>query len=797
MVRAAKILLILMVLVGVQTASAGNNVKLVWFNWISPAVLEPDGTWTFAYMIERDYTYHTTCYYDMDLYLSTDTFLDGSDFYLGTYEQEMAGSAIMISNTPEVIVQDRDLPPNGLYYVIMYVVPGFLTPLDPDMSDNVYTFGFRVTVDSGTSSTYTISGHVRDSTGQGIPGVTLGDLPGAPVTDSQGFYSSTVDYGFTAVVTPAANNLTFVPSLRSYSNVTQNFLADDYTAQLVQCKISGRVLFPSGKPVAGVTVDFDELDGETVSLITDPNGYYGHYVASGWSGSIQPAKDTYTFSPASRGLTDVLLNTEANFVADRAGILYVDPNAPGNNDGSNWPNAFTCLQDAIAEASANNDIYVAHSTYRPDEGSLNTPEDSYATFQLVTGAGLYGGFPNGGGDWSQRDPSTHTTVLSGQLSGGQAFHVVTGADGAVLDGFVVSDGNAGLSATDGRGGGVYIHNVDVTVRNCVFQDNYANEYGGAVYAIADSRGDSISLTLDDCVFENNISRKGGALFASKLATVGIVDCTFSQNSVLNLGGAMFAEYCGTVDLSRSNFFDNEAYEDGGGAVFSSVDNARAANSIFVGNISEQGAGGAISGEDSVVDIANCTIANNASLFSPNGGGVFGSYSTVSALNSILWGNTGNGSSSLRAQIYSAPQNAAVDYSCVRNLDSSVGGTGNIGSDPNFVNTNEADYHLKISSPCINRGSPNADYTGQYDIDGNRRLRYGRADMGADEFVGIDGDLQPDGVVNMADVAIMAKFWNMTCSAPDWCSDCDINQNTNVDLADAVVVAERWLSPLVE
>lgn len=713
MARATKILLILMVVGGGQTASA-DNVELVMFNWIATGngILEPDDTWKFTYIIDRNY--NVSCNYDLEMYLSDDDALDGSDFYLDTYVQYVPydpyGETRFIPNpAPQVTVQDWPLPPNGWYYVIMKLKPGSGAPADPDPSDNVKPFGFSIQIDSGI---YTISGQVENSAGQGIQGVTLSGLPGEPVTDSQGFYTGTVDEGFTAVVTPSADNLSFTPSSISYSDVTEHF-DHDYTAQLVQCKISGLVRFLNGKPVAGATVDFD--DGAVSSVTTDTNGYYEHYIASGWSGSIQPAKNTYTFSPASTDLTNVLVNTEVDFVAGRVGILYVDLNATGNNNGADWPNAFTRLQDALDEASTNNDIYVASGTYKSDEGGFGTPSDSNATFQLIAGAGLYGGFPNGGADWNQREPSNYPTILSGNISGfGQAFHVVTGADGAILDGFVISDGNAGDLGTNGCGGGMYIDNVNLTVRNCIFRYNYAYEDGGAVYAFADNPGDSISLTLNSCIFENNITRDRGTIYTEN--------------------------------------FD--------------------------------------------VEIENCTIADNASNSSPNGGGVYGSNSSVTVLNSILWSNTANGSSSLQAQIYSTPQSPAVEYSCVQNLGG-AGGTGNIESDPDFFDADGADYHLNITSPCINSGSPDPDYTDQYDIDGDRRLRYGRADMGADEFVGIDGDLQPDGVVNMADVGILASFWNMTCGAPDWCSDCDINQNTHVDLPDAVVVAEHWLSPLVE
>ena len=44
-----------------------------------------------------------------------------------------------------------------------------------------------------------------------------------------------------------------------------------------------------------------------------------------------------------------------------------------------------------------------------------------------------------------------------------------------------------------------------------------------------------------------------------------------------------------------------------------------------------------------------------------------------------------------------------------------------------------DYHLMASSPCINRGDPNSDLTGQTDIDGDPRVVQDRIDIGADEY----------------------------------------------------------------
>ena len=57
------------------------------------------------------------------------------------------------------------------------------------------------------------------------------------------------------------------------------------------------------------------------------------------------------------------------------------------------------------------------------------------------------------------------------------------------------------------------------------------------------------------------------------------------------------------------------------------------------------------------------------------------------------------------------------------------GTGNIASDPDFVNG----YHLGAGSPCIDTGTNQAWMTTATDLDGNPRIANGIVDMGAFEF----------------------------------------------------------------
>jgi len=57
------------------------------------------------------------------------------------------------------------------------------------------------------------------------------------------------------------------------------------------------------------------------------------------------------------------------------GVIYVDDDAAGANNGSSWANAFNYLQDALEVAESGDEIRVAQGTYKPDRGAGITPYD--------------------------------------------------------------------------------------------------------------------------------------------------------------------------------------------------------------------------------------------------------------------------------------------------------------------------------------------------------------------------------------------------------------------------------------
>ncbi|MGB2863584.1 MAG: hypothetical protein WBC05_09695, partial [Sedimentisphaerales bacterium] len=77
----------------------------------------------------------------------------------------------------------------------------------------------------GKIQTFTISGQV------GLPGVEMLGLPGNTVTDENGLYRTTVDYGWTGTVMPRKEGYRLKPPSRNYNKVTADLNNQNYTAE--------------------------------------------------------------------------------------------------------------------------------------------------------------------------------------------------------------------------------------------------------------------------------------------------------------------------------------------------------------------------------------------------------------------------------------------------------------------------------------------------------------------------------------------------------------------------------------
>jgi predicted outer membrane repeat protein len=265
------------------------------------------------------------------------------------------------------------------------------------------------------------------------------------------------------------------------------------------------------------------------------------------------------------------------------------------------------------------------------------------------------------------------------------------------------------------GGAICCYYANPTIRNCILSGNSAYGYGGGLCAYGRYVGGySPIMTIADCNIANNYAGDSGA-GACLLTDCEVSTCVIRDNECLGDGGGIWTY--GDMTISSSIICGNTAGNKGGGGYF-----------WF-----------------SYQTINNCTFADNSA--GSSGGAVCGedvwdeTYLVIT--NSILWDNAAeNGSQVALTTGREQPAQLLVSYSDIQGGQGNVyvepngildWNEGNLDSNPLFVDANKDDFHLQITSPCIDVGDPNCGpEPNERDIDGEPRVMRGRVDIGADE-----------------------------------------------------------------
>jgi hypothetical protein len=266
----------------------------------------------------------------------------------------------------------------------------------------------------------------------------------------------------------------------------------------------------------------------------------------------------------------VTVDTEWHHVAlckveDKIGI-YLDGNQIGYG--------------TIATAGAHNGHLAIGADYL---NPTTFPYEGYMDEIRITRGNPFGAEPQPG-------PYTDTiTPPSGEHSasytlGDNSYHVVTGSgtdSSAVLDGFVITGGNAnGGSSSDKAGGGLYNNQGSPMVLNCSFVNNMASNFGGAMYNSAGGP------KVTSCSFINNKAINGGSMYNYE-SSADVTNCTFAANSAKRGGGICNS---GTdSQITNCTFTGNLATTSNhsGGALYNTAGSSVAAtNCIFWNNNNE-------------------------------------------------------------------------------------------------------------------------------------------------------------------------------------------------------------------
>jgi len=146
--------------------------------------------------------------------------------------------------------------------------------------------------------------------------------------------------------------------------------------------------------------------------------------------------------------------------------------------------------------------------------------DGTGSLVLRGGVSIYGGFSGAETQRDERDYVNNVTVIDGSKAAGgaPASRVVVGTSFARLDGFTITGGR-GVS-----GCGLFNNGVSPTIANCVFADNRADEFGGAMFNLGGA-----NPAVTNCTFTDNSAERSGGAIHNLESSAQITNCVFSRN----------------------------------------------------------------------------------------------------------------------------------------------------------------------------------------------------------------------------------------------------------------------------
>ena len=249
-------------------------------------------------------------------------------------------------------------------------------------------------------------------------------------------------------------------------------------------------------------------------------------------------------------------------------VVYVDVNCTEpDHDGSSWAKGFRSLNNAISYLAGldadtvgtkklvvrvlEGDIWPRYAFTNNDPKTATISVPKTASGQPIE---IYGGYHRTtDNNTVVRDPLTYRSIINGNTEAKDItqglYHCITVERGAklVLDGFHVINGYAAGEASRQYGAGLLAHaGSTVTVRNCIFENNTAQE-GAAI----DAR--EATLTLQNCVVNNNTNTTTTA------SVITAQSLTMEHVTVANNVGAAPAN---TNNLYESSFSAGNTDDEG-------------------------------------------------------------------------------------------------------------------------------------------------------------------------------------------------------------------------------------------
>lgn len=318
---------------------------------------------------------------------------------------------------------------------------------------------------------------------------------------------------------------------------------------------------------------------------------------------------------------------------------------------------------------------------------------------------------------------------------------------SVLIGFTIRNGHGSLTGYSMCGGGILCLNSSPTItQNTITGNGPATPMGSLV-------GGGICCANASPVITENIIANNDATWGAGLYVGPLSNPTVESNQ----------------------FLDNDAWRGGGISMDSS--DATIHRNIFIGNHASF-VGGSIGGGGGMYIAGGAPTLTHNTFYDNSaddmGGAVFAQGSAVVVRNCIMWANPALAASDFSS--FDVTPN--VTYS---NIAGGWPGTGNLNTDPLFVDAANRDLNLLPNSPCVDAGDPldpvdpdltppdmGALPTGQF------APQFTRADCNA------------DGSVNLSDAVYTLGYLFVPFPTIPLCAEsCDANEDFVINVADPV------------
>lgn len=286
-----------------------------------------------------------------------------------------------------------------------------------------------------------------------------------------------------------------------------------------------------------------------------------------------------------------------------------------------------------------------------------------------------------------------STIIDGNQSETVVKFVNSELSYAKIVGFTIQNGASNHIGSSNDGGGVLINNSSPTLERLVIKNNSSVDDGAGIYA------SSTNSTFNEIeINNNNANDDGGGIYC-----VACNNSTFTNISLKNNSGKNLSIYI--KGSSSTNFSGIKINNNSHGGIYID-DSSIALENILIYNSNSVAPSIKVEYSSSSVSIYNATIVGVTSpaIFIWKG-------AQVTLKNSIVWTNS-NEEIGLDSGWGSS---ISITYS---NIEGGYTGTGNINSDPLFVDVANGDYHLTSSSPSLGTGTSSG--APNVDIDNNTR-----------------------------------------------------------------------------